>query len=245
MQNNKHKVLTALTLFMVMMLSSCGGGYKKSPLDQIIRDLPNDQVFSVVLYDMDVEGSFIQQYMHQYQIISENARGEIDDRTTDWYEVSEKEFNQYINDMGMEIAARDSTGKLSKSVAPPGYNNYVGNPKYGYWNNSGGSSFWAFYGQYAMLSSLFRMASYPVRRSYYDDWSGNYRGRDRRYYGPSGSGGRYYGTGSRYSRSSNPTASWNNRSRSFQQQVSQRVSRSSSRSSSSSSARSRGGSFGK
>jgi len=244
MSNSRLIKLLTLSFFVTLILSSCGGGYKKSPLDEIVRDLPRDEVFSVILHDMDVRGSVFETYYHQYEIVKTDENGEIDDIVTDWNEVSEDEFNRYINDMGMEIAARDSTGKLSKNVAPPGYNNYVGNPRYGHWENRSGNSFWVFYGQYAMLSSLFRMSMYPVRRSYYDDWYGGYRGTSRRYYGPTMSGGRYYGTGSSYQRSSNPSSTWNSRSSSFRQRVANRVSRSSSKSSTSS-WRSRSGGFGK
>ena len=86
---------------------------------------------------------FSKSYYHRYQIISE-IDNDVSEMTTDWKEVGESEFNKHIDNMGMEIAARDSTGKLTKTVAPPGYNNYVGNPKYGRWESSGGSSFWAF-----------------------------------------------------------------------------------------------------
>ena len=50
----------------------------------------------------------------------------------------------------------------------------VGNPSYGSWrSNSSGSSFWVWYGQYAMFSSLFRS---PI---YYGGWAG---GRSYSYY---------------------------------------------------------------
>ena len=69
--------------------------------------------------------------------------------------------------MGMEIAAKSADGEVTKTAAPPGYNNYVGNSQYGQWQQgSNGQSFWAFYGQYALMSSLFNMATFPARRSY-------------------------------------------------------------------------------
>lgn len=225
---------------------SCGGKkFKKSPLDEIIRDLPSDEVYSIILEDMDVQGNFFETYFHKYKLIRGNDPEDIREVTTDWKEVGEKEFNRYVNDMGMEIAARDSTGQLSKAVAPPGYNNYVGNTKYGRWENRGGSSFWAFYGQYAFMSSMFRMGAYPVNRGYYNDWRGNYRGAGRSYYGPSTGGSSYYGTNSSYNRASNPNSSWSRNTSSFKNRVSSRTSRSSSTRSSSSGLRSRGGGFGK
>ncbi len=249
MMNDMKSLLRFASLSMViLLLTSCGGQkFQKSPLDEIVRDLPQDEVYSIILYDMDVQGSFFETYYHKYQVIRDRGDGDVNDVVTDWHEVGQKEFDRYVNDMGMEIAARDSTGKLTKSVAPPGYNNYVGNPKYGQWQtHSSGGSFWAFYGQYAFMSSLFRMGSYPVSRGYYDDWNGNYRGTNRRYYGPTTSGGgRYYGTGSGYSRTHNPSSTWNRKSSSFRNRVASRTSRSSSRSGRRSSSRSRGGGFGK
>ena len=47
----------------------------------------------------------------------------------------------------------------------------VGNPGYGHWSGSGGSSFWVWYGQYALMSRLLGGG-----RTYYGDW-----GRSRRY----------------------------------------------------------------
>ncbi len=238
MKNTRSIVLLMFVFFLV----SCGGSdFKKSPLDELVRDLPRDEVFSVILYDMDQKGNFSSTYYHRYQLIRE-IDGEVSETISDWKEVSEREFTKHIDNMGMEIVARDSTGMLNKTAAPPGYNNYVGNPKYGRWENHGGTSFWAFYGQYAFMSSLFRMSMFPVHRSYYNDWRGNYYGTGRTYYGPAG-GSRYYGTGSGYSRTNNPTSSWNSsRSSSFKNRVASRTSRSSGRSRSS---RSRGGGSGK
>ena len=136
-------------------------------------------------------------------------------------------------------------GKLHKNASPPGYNNYVGNEKYGQWENRGGNSFWAFYGQYAFMSSMFNMMTYPVRRSYYNDYRGGYYGTGRSYYGPRTTGGStYYGTNSAYNKSSKPNSSWSRNTSSFKNRVAGRTSRSSSRYGRSSS-RSRGGGFGK
>lgn len=234
---NKHIGLLAV----VFLLFSCGGDkFQKSKVDELVRDLPENQVFSILLHDMDVQGNFFETYHHQYKIIQENSSGNLDNYTTEWLEVGKTEFNQHINDMGMEIAARDSTGKVNKSVSPAGYNNYVGNSKYGRWENRGGSSFWAFYGQYAFMSSMFNMMAYPVRRSYYSNWRGSYYGTGRGYYGPTTGGSSYYGTNSAQGRATNPNSSWSRNRSSFKQRVASRTSRSSG-----GGARSRGGSFGK
>ena len=249
-------------LFLGAVFFSCGSGqrYTKSPVDVMVRDIPSDHVFSIILHDMDVRGNFVESFHHQYKVIEETQPGQPVERMTDWVEVDKNFFNRHVNDMGMEIAARDSTGKLSKTPAPPGYNNYVGNRRYGYWNNHGGSSFWAFYGQYAFMSSMFNMMTYPVNRGYYDTYRRDYYGR-RAYYGPTTSSGRRtYGTGSKYNSSrSSGSSRWSRNTSSFKQKVASRTQRSTSRygsgtsrysgSSSSryggSSYRSRGGGFGK
>jgi len=238
-----NSLRTFFLLGLVVLLASCGGSdFKKSPLDELIKKLPQDQPFSIVLYDMDVQGNFFETFHHQYRVIQVDGE-EVDTYETPWYEVSEREFEQHINDMGMTVASRDSTGKLIKTAMPPGYNNFVGNPKYGQWQrDSSGSSFWAFYGKYAFMSSMFNMMTYPARRSYYDDWRGGYYGTGRRYYGPTTGGYTYYGTNSRYNRSSNSRSTWSRNRSSFKQRVSNRTSRSSS---SGGFFRSKGGSFGK
>ena len=237
-----------------LVLCSCGGGkkFKKNPVDDLIRDMPANVPFSIVLHDMEVEGSFFETYFHQYEIIATDSVVTIGDSTatlpsrklTGFMEVSEDYFKMQANNMGMEIASRDANGNVSKGVNPPGYSNYVGNQRYGRWVNRGGTSFWEFYGQYAFMSSMFNMMAYPVRRSYYDDWRGNYYGTGRTYYGPNTGGTSYYGTGSAYTNSTRPNSSWSNNQSRFKRRVQERTSRSGSRYSGSSS-RSRGGGFGK
>jgi len=61
----------------------------------------------------------------------------------------------------------------------------IGNPQYGHWNHSGGTSFWEWYGMYAMFSNVFG-GGYGGRY-YYNDWL--YR-RDYSYYNDYGN--RYY-----------------------------------------------------
>ncbi|MEM6831956.1 MAG: hypothetical protein AAF551_15705 [Bacteroidota bacterium] len=56
-----------LLLALSGLFAGCGGGnnFRKSPLDEIIRDLPRDEVFSIILYDMDAEGNFSKTYFHE------------------------------------------------------------------------------------------------------------------------------------------------------------------------------------
>lgn len=234
------------TIFLLIVLASCGGKkFQKNPVDLIIRDMPTDRVFAIILNDMDVEGSFFHKYTHQYKIIEEREPGNPEEYISGWYEVDEQFFKRHANDMGMEIAARGEDGKLHKGASPPGYNNYVGNERYGHWENRGGHSFWAFYGQYAFMSSMFNLLTYPVRRSYYNDYRGGYYGTGRSYYGPrTSTGGTYYGTNSAYTKSTRPNSSWSRNNSGFKQRVASRTSRSGSRYGGSRS-RSRGGGFGK
>ena len=235
-----------IALLVVLALASCGGSeYQKYSLDQVIKTLPENQPWSIILYDMNVEGSFFKEYQHKYKVILEGDSLPTS-QETEWYAVSKNEFRANVDNMGMEIAHRDRNGKLHKSVNPPGYSNYVGNSRYGRWNQRNGTSFWEFYGQYAFMSSMFNMMAYPVRRSYYDDYYTNYYNTGRSYYGPTNNGSYYYGTYSKYNNSQNNSSRWHSRSANsrYAERVSSRTSRSSSRYGSSSS-RSRGGGFGK
>lgn len=233
-----------ITWFVILsfLLISCGGkDFKKAPIDDIIKDMESDKIFTIILHDMDVTGTFFHDYYHQYKIVTE-VDGKAEEKITDLKEVSKDYFNMHVNNMGMEIAHRGEDGKLEKTVAPPGYSQYVGNSRYGHWSNSGGSSVWAFYGQYMFLSTMFNMNRYPVNRGYYNNYT-SYRNSGRTYYGPTSGGSRYYGTGSTYNSGTRPNSSWSRNNSMFKRRVSGRTSRSTSRYGSSS--RSSGGGFGK
>jgi hypothetical protein len=195
---NRWSVLMIAILSLFAM--SCGDDFEKSPVDDLIRDMDSESNFTIILYDMDAEGTFSTTYKHRYKILTVGSDSVPKDRLTDWYEVDENFFDMHANDMGMEVASKDN-GVVTKEVAPPGYSNYVGNSNYGQWNNSGGNSFWAFYGQYAMMSSMIGLMSSPIYRTGYTDYHTNYRGA-RPYYG---SGGQTYGTFSDASRKLNPS----------------------------------------
>lgn len=237
-----------IVLFMLMLSACSGNDFQKNPVDQMIKEMTDTPIYSIILYDMDVEGTFFKDYQHQYRILKQSSpKAEPEEVITDWYNVSESFFDSHVNDMGMEIAAKTAEGEVTKNVSPPGYSNYVGNPQYGYWQQgAGGNSFWAFYGQYAFLSSMLNLATFPVRRSYYDDYRG-YRQSGRPYYGPViNNGRRAYGTGSAYTTAAKPNTRWSSsRSSSSAFRSGNRTSRSGSRYNSSSSMRSRGGGFGK
>ncbi|MBL3658463.1 hypothetical protein [Fulvivirga sediminis] len=272
MNNGFVKLIIVVIIGFVVIkaCSSSGNDYRdsgqmenweKSPVDELIKSLSDEQNFSIILYDMDA-GDSGDSYKHKYRVVVEKP-DTVQARETEWYPVSAGFFKQHLNDMGMEIASKKD-GVVHKQAAPAGYTNYVGNQKYGHWVNRNGSSFWEFYGKYAFLSSMFNMMSYPVRRSYWDDYYGGYYGRGRSYYGPSGR--TIYGTKNYTSSSSGRNTTWASKPPTFKDKVRNRVSRStsasssrkyssgssysrtsrsSSRSSSGSSFRSRSGGFGK
>lgn len=266
---SKH--ITFCFLILVGFLTSCGSNedrvkFQKEPLDILIKKYSDIQDFSIILYDMDYNESS-DAYQHQYRVLYKPVdKDTLLSEETEWHTVSDVFFDKHKDNMGMEIASKKE-GVVKKIASPPGYSNYVGNEKYGHWKQrSDGSSFWEFYGKYAFMSSMFRMAMFPVTYGYWNDYRTNYYGYGRPYYGPTSNGYSYYGSNSKYNQDSNKSSKWNKRSSSFKNKVRSRVTksatatksrrsarRSSSRSSRSrsssryrgSSSRSRGGGFGK
>jgi len=217
------------TIIIALTVVSCQNNeFRKSPVDELIKQMNDEPLFTILLYDMDVDGSFFHTYKHQYQIVTQKDSLPVT-KTTEWFEVSEDFFNQNINNMGMEIAAKTQDGKLNKNASPPGYSNYVGNSNYGQWNTrSDGSSFWEFYGKYAMISSVFNLLS-PVPRTYYNDYNTNYQQQGRAYYGPNDANGRTaYGTNSQTANNTSKSKWFSKASNSnFRNKVNSRVARSS------------------
>lgn len=90
-------------------------------------------------------------------------------------------FNDALSDT-VNVLADLSNGELARvnsvsATAERSINNsksygyggqYMGNPHYGYWSHGAGGSFWAWYGQYALFSTLV-----GNNRYYYNDWSRN------------------------------------------------------------------------
>lgn len=215
----------------------------KTPVDELIKEMSNDSTFSIILYDMNVEGTFFKDYLHKYKVITQENE-EPQEKITDWYEVDKSFFMANANNMGMEIASK-TDGNVSKTVGPPGYGSYVGNQRYGHWVNRDGGSFWEWYGKYALFSTMFNTMMYPVRRNYWDNYRTDYYGTGRSYYGPRTGGTYRYGTNSDYARKTRSGSSWytNKSNNSFKQRVNNMRSRSTG--SGSSGYRSRGGGFGK
>ncbi len=252
-----------------LIFAACGSSKPKydgpSPVDMLMRDFSNEKTYSIILHDMQMDESK-GLYEHKYKVSKDIENEKTKPEITGWKKVSEPFFAENLNNMGLELASKASDGQVSKKPSPPGFNGVVGNKKYGEWqsNPSGGGSFWAFYGQYAFMSSMMNMNSRPSYDSY--NHYGSYRNTNPNgaYYG---SGAHQYGTNSPATRASNPTFFERKQQQqqlsSFKQKVASnparysraegastkdngnnsRTPRSSSRTGSSS--RSRGGSFGK
>ncbi len=255
MKKSHAYILIAIIIIIVLPLF-CGtednNTWQKSPVDELLKKYTDEQNLSIILFDMDSDGS--SHYKHKYKVLIEKTDTVLQN-TTDWIKVTPYFFKQHMNDMGMEIANKKN-GKVTKQAVPAGYNNYVGNPKYGRWETrSNGETFWSFYGKYAFMSSMFNMMTF--RRSYWDDYNrGGYYGSSRGYYGPSGRS--VFGTNSYTNSSSGRSSTWARKPSTFKSKVRSKVSRStssgssrfkrqrsSSRYRSSSSTRSRSGGYGK
>lgn len=184
-----------LLLPLIAILHSCGGKkFTKTPVDNYIVTFSEDDNYSIILHDMDVQGTFFKTYLHKYKVIKEHNSGQPESTISEWFEVSEQFFTANQNNLGMTLVHKKD-GKLDKNVSPPGYQ-YVGDSRYGEWRTHNGSSFWAFYGQYMFMSHMFGMINRPVYRNDYNTYNSSYAGR-RSYYGPKTNGSYKYGTNSK------------------------------------------------
>lgn len=246
-------IVVVAIVFLFFVFRGCGEdkAFKVNPVDELVKSMSNLQEFTIILYDMDVEGSFSETYKHKYQIVKKVDTSLVSN-ITDWNIVDEAFFNRHMDDMGMEIVTKKD-GKVQKQVSPPGYSNYVGNPQYGSWaTGANGSSFWQFFGQYMFMSTMFNMLTMPAYRSTYDDYRGS-QAAGRPYYGTTTNGQRMYGTQSEYNTKTGNNKQWFTKSSnaSFRDRVRNRVAPSSdakrthSGTRYSPSSRSRSGGFGK
>ena len=118
-----------------------------------------------------------------------------------WVPVPSKTYSSYEDKLGMTVVSKPA-GKydheVSKVAPPPGYS-YMAKPgqsnQYGHWNTDrSGNSFWAFYGQYAFMRSMFWGSSYqPIYVNDYRGYRSAYSS-GRPYYGRTTTGQQRYGT---------------------------------------------------
>ena len=210
----------------ILLIISCSEErkkYIKSPLDIIITTYIDTQNYSVVLADMDYKENS-DTYFHKYKIIlekantaSESKEDDFEVKLTKWEKVSPITFEEHQKDLGMTVLSKKN-GVLDKKSTPAGYNNYVGNNKYGSWKTqSNGTSFWAFYGQYHFMSSLFYGSRHRYYRSDYNYYRTNHYGRSN-----------YYGRNNTFGTSNYKSKSWSSKPASFKENVRSKANRSSS-----------------
>lgn len=161
-----------LVLAASLLVAGCGD---RDPVVEMQKSLASAPDYMIILDDMQEEGVLFTNYYHQYKIIQGERSA-----STNWVEVPEPVYRKYENFLGMALAAKSDSG-TTDTPHPAGYH-YVGNPRYGQWNNSGGNSFWVFYGQYAMMSNLMGWGGRSVFRSDYSSYRGA-RGSRQPYYG--------------------------------------------------------------
>ncbi|MFO7883910.1 MAG: hypothetical protein R6U68_03730 [Desulfobacteraceae bacterium] len=158
-----YAVLLFLSVTMCVFSGCSGGSIVDDPLNRIKDSLKGNSVYSVVLDDMKQEGVFFKDYYHKYLIVLPEKS-----RRTEWFKVNENFYKQNQDFLGMALLT-NKDGKIETTPSPPGYD-LVGDPKYGQWReDSSGSSFWEFYGKYALISSLFGGWYRPV---YQNDYRG-------------------------------------------------------------------------
>lgn len=130
-------------------------------------------------------------YFHKY-LLEENG----ETRETDWEKVDASFYDANLAFLGMAILAKPY-GVFEKDrlvqAAPPGMA-YVGNSKYGEWKqDNSGNSFWAWYGRYALFSTLFFPRPYYYGYNSWNSWNTGYRN-NRPYFGKTKKGFQKYGT---------------------------------------------------
>ncbi len=159
--------------------------------------------YNKILDDMKVEsapGTSLPLYFHKYLL---EMDGQVS-KTQDWVPVSQAFYKANEDNLGMAIVSKkigQFDDEANTHATPPGMA-YMGDPKYGEWRrDSHGNSFWAWYGKYALFSTLF---SFPPRSFGYNRWNSfhqNYR-YDRPYYGSTPDGRRQYGTKGAFTKAS-------------------------------------------
>jgi hypothetical protein len=153
------------------------------------------QSWDKVLVDMEVRGTGnARAYDQKIKTVSTtvaDATGKSGATTSDekWVDVTPAQYQAMEKDLGMTIEHKPA-GKYdteSERVAQPAGFAYMAPPgqsnQYGHWEQSNGTSFWVFYGQYALMRDLLFNHSYrPLEyREYHDYYT--YRQRNETYYG--------------------------------------------------------------
>ncbi|MFK7798636.1 MAG: hypothetical protein AB8E82_14385 [Aureispira sp.] len=107
---------------------------KTDPIGQLVKENGGTPQFTILLYDTEKTGVFSKEYKHKYRLIKKE-NGRVVAKDTKWFPIGSSYYNQHENNVGMEVAAKDTTGRVKRVVGPPGYTNYIGQAQYGYWTS--------------------------------------------------------------------------------------------------------------
>lgn len=148
-----------------------------------------------ILADMETRGTgTAREYNQKIKTVRAkvaDATGKAAAATSDekWVDVSKAQYQAMEKNLGMAIEHKPA-GKYdteSERVAQPAGFAYMApqgqSNQYGHWQQSNGTSFWVFYGQYALMRDLLFNRDYrPMDSREYRDYS-TYRQRNQTYYG--------------------------------------------------------------
>ncbi len=213
----RYHIFSAILI--ILFVNGCNSG-GELPVERLKKSLKHSTDYSIILEDMKESGNFIPSYSHKYRIINGEQNS-----VTSWLQVPEKYYRKTSSLLGMAIAGK-ADGKEINSAAPPGYQ-YVGNSKYGQWRQDHrGSSFWEFYGKYALFSTLLGTWNRPIYRNDYQSYRNN-RSQGNHFFGRNNQ----YGTNGSVTKKNKPNfyarkqARQKMRTSSFNNRVSKRIGR--------------------
>ncbi len=205
MRIHVHLLVFAILLIVLVGCSEKKRPYIATPVDKMMRDLSNEKMYAIVLYDMELdEHKHI--YKHKYRITKNIQDSTTKPITTEWIAVTEEYFAQNIDNMGLELASKSLDGSVHKTPSPPGFNNFVGNKGYGSWKQDAqGNSFWEYYGQYMFMNRMLSASQPRIYQStyqHYDTYRTNPQTRYKPYYGSKDNA---FGTNSEAAKKVNPS----------------------------------------
>jgi hypothetical protein len=161
--------LANLIPFLILgALTSCGGTViPPNPLMQMRASLNANTAYTVLLLDMNLEGT---QYQHQYRVLEISASNKVKSTLTDWNKVSDDFFALHQDDLGMELMSKNKDGKTNNLVTPPGFTNFIGNVKYGSWSGPDSLSVWKFDSDQQQLEADLGLKDLAVSKAEYSDF---------------------------------------------------------------------------
>lgn len=195
----RHALTLPAAALAALALAACGGvptpqlssaDSMREALRIIDMDYERYPQYSVILEDMRADG----RPEHQYRVVySDTAGGDLALRETrtPWVEVKPDEFQRHMENLGMAVYAKNADGTRDTTAVPAGFH-YVGDERYGQWQQGSNGSFWVWYGQYALMRNLLDGDIFD--RDYRDYRRHRARYGSRPYYGRSqqwGSSGTY------------------------------------------------------